>query len=448
MQRMSRRQIRLPREIVAFSSDAAAGIAGLPDRRLRRPRRRHRPARREDVPAEGAVRFHGRGQVRSATPSADTPCGYVVSHEPSNAPQAPAMRHRGPASLSAGPLPAPDLIVEPRSAARKGTLMQSANPRRWAALALIALAQFMVIMDTSIIGVALPEIQRRPRLQRRATSRGSSTPTSSPSAACCCSAAASPTCSAPAGSSPPAGSILAAALAGRRARRDHRRRDRRPCRAGRRRGADRTVGADAADDALRLRPEGAHEGLRRLRRRRPRRRHRRRVPRRRDHRVDLAGRGSSTSTSRSRSSCSPLIPVLLPAAAGAPRLDRHRGALTATAGLGADGVRRSSARPRRAGARLATLGAIAGGIALLAVFVAIQAARREPLMRLGILRAPNLAAANLAQAAARRGVDPDVVLPEPLPAAGARLRRLRGRRGAAADDRRDHAADGRRRARG
>ncbi len=37
--------------------------------------------------------------------------------------------------------------------------MQSANPRRWTALAVIALAQFMVIMDTSIIGVALPDIQ-------------------------------------------------------------------------------------------------------------------------------------------------------------------------------------------------------------------------------------------------------------------------------------------------
>src|SRR5215212_8458657 len=32
--------------------------------------------------------------------------------------------------------------------------------RRWLALGLIAAAQFMVIMDTSIIGVALPEIQR------------------------------------------------------------------------------------------------------------------------------------------------------------------------------------------------------------------------------------------------------------------------------------------------
>lgn len=37
--------------------------------------------------------------------------------------------------------------------------MSTANPRRWWALAVIALAQFMVIMDTSIIGVALPEIQ-------------------------------------------------------------------------------------------------------------------------------------------------------------------------------------------------------------------------------------------------------------------------------------------------
>jgi len=33
------------------------------------------------------------------------------------------------------------------------------DPRRWWALAIIAVAQFVVIMDTSIIGVALPEIQ-------------------------------------------------------------------------------------------------------------------------------------------------------------------------------------------------------------------------------------------------------------------------------------------------
>ncbi|MEV6103506.1 MFS transporter [Streptomyces sp. NPDC051940] len=38
--------------------------------------------------------------------------------------------------------------------------MSTVNPRRWWALVVLAAAQFMVIMDTSIIGVALPEMQR------------------------------------------------------------------------------------------------------------------------------------------------------------------------------------------------------------------------------------------------------------------------------------------------
>lgn len=38
--------------------------------------------------------------------------------------------------------------------------MPVVNPRRWWALVVLAAAQFMVIMDTSIIGVALPELQR------------------------------------------------------------------------------------------------------------------------------------------------------------------------------------------------------------------------------------------------------------------------------------------------
>lgn len=38
--------------------------------------------------------------------------------------------------------------------------MSTINPRRWWALLVLATAQFMVIMDTSIIGVALPEMQR------------------------------------------------------------------------------------------------------------------------------------------------------------------------------------------------------------------------------------------------------------------------------------------------
>ncbi|MBB5075930.1 MFS transporter [Nonomuraea endophytica] len=39
--------------------------------------------------------------------------------------------------------------------------MATENPRRWWALLVLATAQFMVIMDTSIIGVALPEMQRQ-----------------------------------------------------------------------------------------------------------------------------------------------------------------------------------------------------------------------------------------------------------------------------------------------
>ncbi|MGI5158663.1 MFS transporter [Microbispora sp. CA-102843] len=38
--------------------------------------------------------------------------------------------------------------------------MNAVNPRRWRALVVLAAAQFMVIMDTSIIGVALPDMQR------------------------------------------------------------------------------------------------------------------------------------------------------------------------------------------------------------------------------------------------------------------------------------------------
>ncbi|GGL57391.1 MFS transporter [Planomonospora parontospora] len=38
--------------------------------------------------------------------------------------------------------------------------MNAVSPRRWQALIVLAAAQFMVIMDTSIIGVALPDMQR------------------------------------------------------------------------------------------------------------------------------------------------------------------------------------------------------------------------------------------------------------------------------------------------
>lgn len=40
--------------------------------------------------------------------------------------------------------------------------MPTVNPKRWWALAVLATAQFMMITDTSITGVALPETQKDP----------------------------------------------------------------------------------------------------------------------------------------------------------------------------------------------------------------------------------------------------------------------------------------------
>ncbi|MFG2053255.1 MFS transporter [Micromonospora sp. NPDC048930] len=72
------------------------------------------------------------------------------------------------------------------------------------------------------------------------------------------------------------------------------------------------------------------------------------------------------------------------------------GALTVTLGLGAAvyGIVRA---PEVGWASGQTWLVLAGAVVALAAFVAIQAARREPLMRLSIFRAPNLAAANIAQ---------------------------------------------------
>jgi EmrB/QacA subfamily drug resistance transporter len=91
-----------------------------------------------------------------------------------------------------------------------------------------------------------------------------------------------------------------------------------------------------------------------------------------------------------------LVPGLMPATPARRGSIDLAGAATATAGLALTvfGIVRA---PEEGWGSAATLGAIAGGVALLGLFVAVQAARREPLMRLSIFRAPNLAAANVAQ---------------------------------------------------
>ena len=91
-----------------------------------------------------------------------------------------------------------------------------------------------------------------------------------------------------------------------------------------------------------------------------------------------------------------VVPSLMPSTPARHGSIDFVGALTATAGLALTvfGIVRA---PQEGWGSPATLASLAGGLALLGLFVLVQATRREPLMRLSILRAPNLAAANLAQ---------------------------------------------------
>jgi MFS family permease len=91
-----------------------------------------------------------------------------------------------------------------------------------------------------------------------------------------------------------------------------------------------------------------------------------------------------------------VIPSLMPSAPARRGSVDLLGALTATAGLALTvfGIVRA---PQEGWGSTATLASIGGGVALLALFLIVQASRREPLMRLSILRTPNLAAANIAQ---------------------------------------------------
>jgi EmrB/QacA subfamily drug resistance transporter len=95
-----------------------------------------------------------------------------------------------------------------------------------------------------------------------------------------------------------------------------------------------------------------------------------------------------------------LVVVLTPGAL--PRLVSQRGsvdivgAITGTVGLAAlvYGVVRI---PEVGWTTAETLAALAGGVALMVVFFIVQARSRQPLLRLGIFRAPQLGAANIAQ---------------------------------------------------
>lgn len=89
-------------------------------------------------------------------------------------------------------------------------------------------------------------------------------------------------------------------------------------------------------------------------------------------------------------------PVLMPAASTRRGSVDVAGALTVTAGLAA-AVYAIVRAPEVGWATAETWLVLAGAAALLAAFMGIQARRQQPLMRLGIFRTPNLAAANIAQ---------------------------------------------------
>ncbi len=91
-----------------------------------------------------------------------------------------------------------------------------------------------------------------------------------------------------------------------------------------------------------------------------------------------------------------LTPKVMPAGATQRGSLDLAGAITITAGLAA--VVFAVVRAPEAGwTSGTTLFAGLGGLALIAVFVLLQARLRQPLMRLGIFKAPNLAASNAAQ---------------------------------------------------
>jgi EmrB/QacA subfamily drug resistance transporter len=92
-----------------------------------------------------------------------------------------------------------------------------------------------------------------------------------------------------------------------------------------------------------------------------------------------------------------LTPVALPAVPASPRGSIDiAGAITATVGLASVvyGVVRA---PEVGWGSVETLIALIGGALLLIAFFVIQARKRQPLLRLGIFRAPQLGAANVAQ---------------------------------------------------
>ena len=139
-----------------------------------------------------------------------------------------------------------------------------------------------------------------------------------------------------------------------------------------------------------------------------------------------------------------LTPGLMPPAPARRGSVDVVGAVLATGGLAAL-VFAIVRAPEQGWGASETLLVGAGGLLALALFVAVQSTAARAADAAGHLPRAQPRRRQPRAGPARRGVGADVVLPEPLPAAGARLRRVRGRGRAAAHDRGHHARHGRRR---
>ena len=78
------------------------------------------------------------------------------------------------------------------------------SPNRWLILVIACLAQFMVVLDITIVNIALPSVQRGLDFSVRQPAVGRQRLHARSSAASCCSAAAPRTCSVAGACSSPA----------------------------------------------------------------------------------------------------------------------------------------------------------------------------------------------------------------------------------------------------
>ena len=286
----------------------------------------------------------------------------------------------------------------------------------------------MVVLDATIVNVALPSIQHGLHFSPRRACSGSSTPTRSSSAASCCSAAAPPTCSGGSASSSPASIVFTVASlvnglatssghadrAAARCRASAPRSSRRPRSRSSRRRSPRAASARRRSASGARSPPAAARSACSSAACSPRR---------------SRGAGSSSSTCRSGSPRSLLALRFVPnsRAEERPETVDVAGAVDGHGRAARARLRHRQGAGLRLDVRQARSGSSALAVALLAAFVVIELRSKAPLIRLGIFRMRSLSGGNVAMLLRHRRPLRDVLLRVDLRAGGARLQPAEGR---------------------